>query len=260
MITTSNESQSDWLESWPNRLTSRIDLVCFPGVGAGASLFKPWHKLLPGYCSLHVCQLPARENRIDEPACIDMKEAVDVVLGAFLNRCPLERPLVIFGHSMGGVFAFEFARRLAARRRMISALIVSASKPPGPGKNTVAPDREEVKRMLLAFDPDNQSIIDNAELYATLEPALIGDFQLLRRHVIARESVMEQVPVFVISGESDQAVSPRDAADWEKHLGGPVRHQVFAGGHQFPFRESQREVIAFVRNLLQRARDGQELA
>lgn len=248
-------SDDDWLGLWPNRLTAMVDLVCFPGAGAGASLFRPWHRKLPGYCSMQVCQLPGRENRIDEAPVEDLSGVADRIVEIYLSRRAAGRPVVVFGHSMGGVIAYEFARRLAGENpALVSAVLISASTPPRHDQTAAPPDEAELKSMLMAFDSDNHSIISNDELFASLAPTLTSDFQMLRRHKVDGSEELADIPTYLLSGIDDPVVPGSSAARWSDHLGEPVYNHEFPGGHQFPFRESQGAVLALVRDLLDRAK------
>ncbi len=247
-----------WLDSWPNRLTPLVDLICIPGAGAGASSYRTWQHKLPGYCAMHVCQLPGRENRIDEPAVDSLSVAVDQICSAYLDRRTIEKPLVLYGHSMGGVIAFELARNLQARRRGPAAIVMSASTPPR--HSTKAPTLSDaaLKEMLLAYDVNNSLVVQNDELFATLAPVLKGDFHLLRSHVVTAEPKLTCGGMHLLSGEGDPVVPDDSVAEWKRYFGGSVSQHPFPGGHQFPFRESETEVIALLENLVRRVVGSQD--
>jgi len=244
----------DWLQVWPNRLAARVDLICIAGAGAGASVFRPWHKKLPGYCSMHVCQLPGRENRIDEPAIEHLPDAADRLLRAYLNQRAESRPLIVFGHSMGGVIAFELASRFIRNQVPIAAVLLSASTPPRSDNRRERPDRDQLKAMLMAFDPENQSIVENDELFASLEPTLMGDFQMLRCHKVACTGELPNVPTYLLSGASDPVVPENMVALWASHLSEPEIVPAYPGGHQFPFKQSQGLVLSLLRRILEQAK------
>jgi surfactin synthase thioesterase subunit len=213
-------------------------MICIAGAGAGASRFKLWQTLLPAYCALHVAQLPGRENRIDEPAVGTMSVVVECLAAAAINQTSKHRPLILFGHSMGAVVAFELARALDQQGRTPAGLILSATTPPAGQSDRRTPDDEELKRLLLAFDSDNREIVENPELYASLAPALRADFQLLRRHRVEDGTKLADVPTLLMSGQEDPVVPAEAVALWQDHLSAPATQYSLEGGHQFPFRES----------------------
>ncbi|NKB51773.1 MAG: alpha/beta fold hydrolase [Rhizobiaceae bacterium] len=252
MISGQKSDSRLWLESWPNRLTPLVDVICIPGAGAGTFAYRSWQRKLPGYCAMHVCQLPGRENRIDEPVVDSLEDAVDQICSAYLEQKSDQRPLILFGHSMGGVMAFELARKLQGMDCGPVAIILSASTPPRPSANKAKLSDEALKQMLVAYDSGNSSVVKNDELFASLAPVLQGDFQLLRGHVVVEESKLTCAEVHLLSGESDPVVSNESVARWKQHFGCSVSQQEFSGGHQFPFQESESDVIGLLTDVVRR--------
>jgi len=240
-----------WLVGWPCRLTPLVDLVCFPGAGAGASVFRPWAGRLPGYAALLACQLPGREERIDEAPADDLGGAAAKVVDALAAR-PESRPLVLYGHSMGAVLAFEVAHRLAGMGRAPSALLISASTPPT-GHGGGGMDPQALRDLLLAYDPGNAAILESDELFAALAPVLRADIALLRRHRIIGAPLSPTVQGCLLGGASDPVVPPPAVAQWTSHFAGPVKQATLPGGHHFPFRESQDAVLQRLAAALRRA-------
>ena len=234
-----------WLQPWPTRLTPLVDLICIPGAGAGASRFKPWQAHLPAYCRVQVAQLPGRENRIDEAAIDDLTTVVDHLADAVL-QIPRQRPVLLYGHSMGAVLAYELTKRLCHHQRAPARLFMSATTPPSGQLDRPPAGSQELKRLLLAFDPENKQVIDNPDLFESLEPALRADFQLLRRHSVSATNDPPDVLTHLLCGRSDPVVPEDAVARWGAHIGGEIRHQSVDGGHQFPFNESLEAVTQLI--------------
>src|SRR5215468_8965797 len=92
-----------------------ITLVCLPFAGAGASFFRPWGALAGERVEVVALQLPGRERRIDEKPYLDVPSAAEGLLPEVSARLDPARALVLFGHSLGAVLAYELACRLTAR-------------------------------------------------------------------------------------------------------------------------------------------------
>ena len=88
-------------------------LICFHSMGVGASLFTKFLLNPPDDYDILAVQTPGRENRMAEPVVESVDELVDQIVPQLL---PLfDRPVVIWGHSFGGIVAWEVIRRLRER-------------------------------------------------------------------------------------------------------------------------------------------------
>src|SRR6266852_5398189 len=96
-----------WLYCAVQRAQPRERLICFPHAGGSASFFRDWGNHLPESEVYGVCY-PGRAERIDEPPPTDLRQLAGEIAAAVE---PLsDRPIALFGHSMGGIVALETAR------------------------------------------------------------------------------------------------------------------------------------------------------
>src|SRR5580704_11807660 len=97
-----------WI-SHPRGVTNgRLRLYCFPYAGRGGSVFVPW--CAPLAPEIEVCPilLPGREARIRETSVTSMPALVDSLVDAI--QADDDLPFAFFGHSLGGLVAFELSR------------------------------------------------------------------------------------------------------------------------------------------------------
>ncbi len=236
-------SAGDWLVEWPARVAPLANLLCFAGAGAGAAPFRKWAARLPPYVCVLACRLPGREARMAEPFAGSLAEAADQIARDYSARRSGAGRLVLFGHSMGAVLAYEVARRLACAGRDADAVMLAASTPPG-GARGAPVDADELRTLMLGYDEANARITGSAELFEALGPVIAADIALLRRHSIGPDAL--GTPAHILSGADDTVVPAAAAARWAQHLSGPIERRTMPGGHFFPFREAEAEVLALL--------------
>ena len=104
---------SPWLFRGSGDADAPRRLICFHSMGVGASLFTRFLLNPPeGYDVLAV-QTPGRENRQAEPVVESVDALVDQIVPHLLPL--LDRAVVVWGHSYGGIVAYEVIRRLRQR-------------------------------------------------------------------------------------------------------------------------------------------------
>jgi surfactin synthase thioesterase subunit len=212
-----------------------VRLLCLPYAGAGASVFGGWLRAAPP--GLQVCpvQLPGRENRLWEPP---FTELAPLVRGLADAAAPLlDRPLALFGHSMGALLGFELAREL--RRRAASppvALFLSAHRAPHlPSRSPTIhhlPDSEFIQEVTRRYQAIPAAVLQDAELMRLLLPGLKADFGVLERYVYAPEAPLE-CPLTVFGGEADPTVTGPELEAWRDQTTGPFHVRLFPGDHFF---------------------------
>lgn len=108
-------------------------LVCLPHAGGSASsYFSMSAALTPSVETLSV-QYPGRYDRRKEPCIESIPELAEAIFTALFEWA--DRPLALFGHSMGAVLAFEVARRLEQRMGKPPVRLFPAGRRRRPGTN-----------------------------------------------------------------------------------------------------------------------------
>src|SRR5215203_1733364 len=98
---------SPWILEGLAQKPGRCRLFCFPYAGGGASLFSSWNSLSP-VAEVAAVQLPGRENRLREPPAKRLDDIIPGILEAIGPQ--LCGQWAVFGHSFGGLVAYETAR------------------------------------------------------------------------------------------------------------------------------------------------------
>jgi surfactin synthase thioesterase subunit len=114
---------------WPDpRPAATRVLVCFSYCGGGTAPFRPWVPALPRDVDLALVCLPGRERRIAEPPAERWEDLIAEALTSVWSV--VDRPYVLFGHSLGAWIAFDVAVHMERHVSPPRALVVSASNAP----------------------------------------------------------------------------------------------------------------------------------
>ncbi|GGK04482.1 hypothetical protein GCM10010123_38030 [Pilimelia anulata] len=238
-------SAEPWLRRYGGRPDARRLLLCFPHAGGAASAYRGWAAHLPPDVELWAAQYPGRENRIAEPLVDTMDALVDALVAAV--EPALDRPVLIFGHSMGGSVAHEVAIRLAALRPgLVRRLVISARPAPAAWTPRADPvhrrDDDGVVAEVRALGGSADALAD-PQLRALLLPMIRNDFRLIETY--RPNPAVLDVELVVLAGTDDVSLPVADTAGWSAATTGRFARHVLAGDH-FYLHDHLPEVIARV--------------
>ncbi len=238
----------------PNASKIKLRLFCFPYAGGGASVFRLWSAGLPQGVEVCAVQLPGRENRIAEPLISDIDELVPIACDSLVPYC--DTPFAFFGHSVGGLVAFELCREL--RRRGVPMpvhLLVSGTRAPHipePKPLHQLPEMEFLKE-LRRFSGTPEAILQSRELMEIFAPVLRADFTLEEAYRYRTESPLD-IPISAFGGTTDKEASPELIEAWAAYTIRDFTLEMIEGGHFFLNSASQtllRSVSLILLNHLQ---------
>lgn len=236
-----------WLVPARSKAQAPTTIVCFPSAGAGATFFAGWRRLLPADVEALAVELPGRESRLGEVPLRDAAAVVDRV-GPLLSGLDA-RQLVLFGHSLGALLAYEVAHWLRDHDgTQPAALIVSASRPPHlPSRlaGITACDDAGVVEGLRRMGCDPSGALSDPEVAELFMPALRADLTIVESYGRARRARPLDIPVLALFGRDDLLTDAGDMADWAEHTAADYAYREFPGGHLF-VRDHQAEVVAVV--------------
>lgn len=224
---------SPWLVPTRPNPTAALRLFCFAYAGGGASVYTPWAKALPAAVEIVSVQLPGREGRFHEAPLSNLSEVMDGVAHAVGSN--LDKPYMLFGHSLGALIAFELARRFAAHARPLPlGLVVSGKRAPQlPSRRRKfarLPDAEFIKE-IADYKGTPASILENQELMELILPRLRADATLFDDYQY-RSSGPLPCPIVAFGGSADPHVDASELLGWGE-LTDTFSHRTFEGDHFF---------------------------
>ncbi|MFC9930572.1 thioesterase II family protein [Streptomyces sp. NPDC127190] len=229
-----------------------LRLVCLPHAGGTAQLFHGWPALLPEDVEVLAVRYPGRQDRLAEP-CIDSMDTLAELIADALQPW-LDRPLALFGHSMGACVAYELALRLEARGVVPEHLLVSAHAAPqraGRGALHRADDESLISHVRQLGDLHSEAY-DIPELRDLLLPALRADYRLIEGYRPVRPAPVK-APITAYAGRDDTSCALDDVLAWSDLTApGSFELRAFPGDH-FYLAPGEAEVVADVAARLTRA-------
>lgn len=241
-----------WIVCPRPRPEAVLRLYCLPYAGAGASAYVRWHLELPEEVEICPLQLPGRENRYREPAVTEMAEMVSTL--QCVLRSHVDRPYVIFGHSLGALVALELSRALqSSEDRSPLALIVSGRRPPqlpDPeadwGALSSLSDELLIQEIGRRYQPLPEPILRDPHMRAFYLRVLRADLAVLDGYV-HRVAPPLACPIIALGGRDDKNIEGLE--QWQTHSRCPLQTHILPGGHFF-LQSARTELLALLSKLL----------
>jgi medium-chain acyl-[acyl-carrier-protein] hydrolase len=217
----------------PN-VQAELRLFCFPYSGSGAFAYRNWPDHLPSQVEVCAVQLPGRENRLRERAFSRLEPLIYSIASGI--RPFLDKPFVLFGHSLGALIAFELAREL---RRCYGAmpeyLLVSARSAPQltvRGEPVHALPHQQFIERLRDFNGTPEAVLHNDELMELLVPVLRADFEINETYEYHADTPLS-CPIAAYRGAHDPNTGYEETAAWGEHTSATFTVRTIPGDHFF---------------------------
>lgn len=220
-----------WLRRYHQSAPGAPRLVCLPHAGGAASYFFRLSSDLSPEVEVIAVQYPGRQDRRAEP-CVEDTVALAERLVPVV--APLaDRPLALFGHSMGATVAFELARRLEHDHGVaVRSLVASARCAPGRHRShgIHALDDDQIVHELRRLSGTDGSVLVDDEMLALVLPTLRSDYKAAEtyRYVPGADLTC---PVVGMVGDLDPRVGVAELEAWADHTTGGFSLRVLPGGH-----------------------------
>ena len=229
-------------------------LLVFPHAGAGASACRALSKGLSEHFDVVVFQYPGRQDRAGEPLLPGLPE---IAAGAFedfwSSTARRGAPITTFGHSMGALVSFEFARIAEAEGAPLRQLVVSAAVAPCRVAEKVShpTEDEEILDHLGMLEGTDPAVFANREVMRVALPAIKGDYRAFDAYSCPPD-VKVSASIHALGGDEDPVVTMKDLYDWGSHTD-DLQVTVFQGGH-FYINQHTDAVVRLVASTTGRAR------
>ncbi|MFJ3090579.1 thioesterase II family protein [Streptomyces sp. NPDC086838] len=248
-MTTSTRPATSWLRRFHPAEQAPVRLFCLPHAGGSASYYFPVSRALAPAADVIAVQYPGRQDRRSEPCVDDVRRLADLVTAEMLPWC--DRPVALFGHSLGATLGFEVALRLEAAGTTPRVLFASGRRAPSrPRENEnvhLSPDAQLLTtiRRMSGTDP---AVLADDELLRSILPAIRADYKAAETYRYEPSAPLT-CPIEVLNGTEDPEVTTEEAKAWTTHTTASCTFHTYKGGH-FYLNDHAPEVINLIRERL----------
>lgn len=216
-------------------------------------MFRRWPDGLPLGVHVYGVELPGRGTRFAERPFTRLGPLVHAVAGALGPF--LSQPFALFGHSMGGLVAFELACELRAEHGVSpdQLLVAGYRAPQLPDRDepvSALPDAEFVRRVRRLGGMADE-VAERADFAEVFLPALRADFTVCEEYEY-RPRPRLSCPVCCLGGVQDASVRRNELEGWRDRTTGEFTLRMLPGGHFF-VQEVEPLVVLAVAEHIERA-------
>lgn len=212
-----------------------MKLFCLPYAGSSGATYYQWRKYFDHSITLTPVVLKGRGNRISESFYQDIHEAVGDVYN-FVKQSVNKDDYAIFGHSMGGLLAYELYYKLRSMNHRLPKHIfcsgVSAPSTREKREQThTLPDDEFLKKY-IKLGGIQQDVINNKELLDMFIPILRKDCELVEKYEYVEREGQIECDITILNG-SEENMKPEEIIKWKQHVSGMCNIYTLTGDHFF---------------------------
>ena len=218
-------------------------LFCFPFAGGSAAVFAGWGERMKPDVEVWTALPRGRGMRFRETPFKTVQAMVDEYFTALRagleagTESGLDLPYAFYGHSLGGLMAFELTRRLQAEGLpMPERVFVGATAPPHLGLIHEAihhlPDGEFVTAIQERYAGIPAEVLNEPELLEIFLPALKADFAAYERYHF-EETCPLGCGLTAFAGADDPGITRELIGEWSRHTEGEFRLEAVDGDHFF---------------------------
>lgn len=226
--------QSKWVVKFKHNPNCNLKIFCLPFAGGGATMYRTWAQYLPESVEVCAIQPPGRESRLRDPLITKMSELVKAIAEAIEGE--LDKPFIIFGHSLGALVGFELTK-LLRRKGLPLPLLLAVSGHAAPHTSSQNPILHEMSdtelvQTLRKYNGTPEEVLSNSELLGLFLPTIRADFKVLETHLYKPEPPLD-LPISAFAGHQDPRVALEELKAWRFQTSSKFTSRVFSGGHFF---------------------------
>ncbi len=224
----------------PNKEAAAI-LFLFHDAGGNIRLFENWDAVVDSSLELVMIQLPGRDDRSGEPLSNNLDEVLKELLPVMNDK--IDKPFHVYGHSMGGLVAFEAVRRLEHEFGKRAENLMISGTPCLKGfvnhfVNNIFDQNYSDEQLLSLITSESKVQLDiNDVMVQELIKTLRSDFELIYNYSYKEMSQLG-CRITAIHAKNDDRVNIEDVKRWDTETSHEFDLICVEGGHNFVYSDA----------------------
>ena len=213
-------------------------VLLLPCAGGCAANYRKY-SLIEG---LHVYEYPGHWTRYEEPLINNPNDLIltlytEIIEGKYGDEVDL------FGHSMGGLLAWQLANKLLKAGFQVNNLYIAACCDPlvNPVFVQKIKTDSDIKNILKELRQVPERVLKSDFFNNDLLPAIRNDFFIVKSILETTQTLdVETLPVNItcLYGVDDPIIKEEDMIGWNRYTSSKYRIITFSGDHFFLYKEN----------------------
>ncbi|AMM87817.1 thioesterase [Bacillus pumilus] len=221
-----------------------IQLICFPFAGGYSASYRPLFEQLKDTAEVTAAEPPGHGTNL-----MPLETSIDRLAELYKEELTgkLNRPFILFGHSMGGLVVYRLTQLLEKEGIDPAAVVISAIQPPQTKRQILTHlSNEAFVQHIAEMGGIPKELLENKPMMDYFTPSLRADYQALESFQHTDKTIIES-PVYLLNGKQDKKCM-EDADGWLTWANA-IERTDFEGGHMYinthleQFAEHMRHVI-----------------
>jgi surfactin synthase thioesterase subunit len=206
-------------------------LYIFPHAGGSANFYVPFSREFSTDVKRIAVQYPGQRDGYGLPPLASIPGLADEIFEMMKPAARAEDPVAFFGHSMGGLLAFEVALRFQAAGHRVVALFLSACSAPGHirYKQIQGFSDNDMLDLVAKMTGTNPDFFEDEEFRVGVLPTLRAARAIAGYNCPPETTVA--CPIYALIGDKDWIATRDDMMPWRERTTGDFAIRVFPGDH-----------------------------
>ena len=231
----SNNGKSDEKSTAPT-------LYIFPHAGGNPTFYVPFSREFSAGVKRIAVQYPGQRDGYGLPPLASIPALADEIFAMMKSSTTTDNPVAFFGHSMGGLLAFEVALRFQSAGHHLVALFLSACSAPGHirYKQIRGFSDNDMLDLVARMTGTNPDFFEDEEFRVGVLPTLRAARAIAGYNCPPETTV--SCPIYAFIGDKDWIAAQEDMVPWRERTTGEFAIRVFPGDH-FYFNNNLSELV-----------------